>query len=185
MILLRHGQSEFNLHFTASRVDPGIADPVLTDAGRAQAAKAGAELRDAGIRRIVASPYRRTLQTAEIVAASLAVPIEINPLVRERYGFTCDIGTPASRLREDWPHHDFGDLEEIWWPPEEEPVEHIVGRAARFRAAMAGMDDWSDVLVVSHWGFILSLTGLSVANGAWLRCDPAAAPPDEIVWRHH
>jgi broad specificity phosphatase PhoE len=32
MILLRHGQSEFNLHFSVTRRDPGIADPKLTQA---------------------------------------------------------------------------------------------------------------------------------------------------------
>ena len=37
-------------------------------------------------------------------------------------------------------------------------------------------------LVISHWGFILSLTGQSVANGEWLRCDPSAPAPERIVW---
>ena len=56
------------------------------------------------------------------------------------------------------------------------------GRAL-FRAEMAALPDWSDTLVVSHWGFILSLTGESVMNGQWLRCDPTTAPPAEVVWR--
>ena len=33
MILLRHGQSEFNLHFIATRRDPGIVDPHLIEFG--------------------------------------------------------------------------------------------------------------------------------------------------------
>jgi broad specificity phosphatase PhoE len=37
MFLLRHGQSYFNLHFSATRVDPGIGDPGLTPLGLTQA----------------------------------------------------------------------------------------------------------------------------------------------------
>ena len=32
---------------------------------------------------------------------------------------------------------------------------------------------------------ILSLTGKSVGNGEWLRCDPTAPPPADVVWKHH
>ena len=37
MILIRHGQTEFNRVFSVSRRDPGIRDPALTDRGRRQA----------------------------------------------------------------------------------------------------------------------------------------------------
>ena len=36
-------------------------------------------------------------------------------------------------LERDWPEHDFGLIEEIWWPQEEEPEASIIDRAARFR----------------------------------------------------
>jgi glucosyl-3-phosphoglycerate phosphatase len=45
-------------------------------------------------------------------------------------------------------------------------------RAARFRQEIAAMPDWEQVLVVSHWGFILALTGVRLQNGEWLRHDP-------------
>ena len=47
----------------------------------------------------------------------------------------------------------------------------------------AALPDWSETLVVSHWGFILTMTGKSVMNGTWLRCDPTEAAPDQLVWR--
>jgi glucosyl-3-phosphoglycerate phosphatase len=88
MILLRHGQSEFNLAFTATRQDPGIPDPPLTSLGRAQAAQAARSLADEPIARIIASPYTRTLQTAAAVLQTIDVPLLINPIVRERCAFT-------------------------------------------------------------------------------------------------
>jgi broad specificity phosphatase PhoE len=183
MILLRHGQSEFNLHFTATRRDPGIVDPRLTELGHAQAEAAAQALANEGLQRIIVSPYTRALQTAAPIAKALGLPVIVNPIVRERYAFTCDVGSPTSHLTREWPHHDFGDLEEVWWPEIEEPATSIIGRAARFRAEMAAAD-WERTLVVSHWGFILSMTGVSAMNGTWQRCDPTLPPPAEISWRH-
>jgi broad specificity phosphatase PhoE len=183
MILLRHGQSEFNLHFTATRRDPGIRDPKLTPLGERQAAAAAEALAGEGIRRIVASPYTRALQTAAPVARRLGLPVTVVPTVRERYAFTCDIGTPAAELALAHPHLDLAHLEEVWWPAVEEPAEQVIARAALFRAEMAALDGWRHTLVVSHWGFILAMTGQSVTIGAWLRCDPTAPPPAEVVWR--
>ena len=56
MILLRHGQSEFNLHIGAIGRDPGIIDPKLTPLGHVQARHAAEALMGKGITRIIASP---------------------------------------------------------------------------------------------------------------------------------
>lgn len=182
MILLRHGQSHFNKVFSATRRDPGIPDPRLTEEGEAQARQAAEELAGLGVRRIIVSPYTRALQTAEPLARRLGVPVVVNPTVRERYGFSCDIGSPRAALARAWPTHDFSHVDEVWWPATEEPASSIYGRAAAFRAEMAALPDWAGTVVVSHWGFILSMTGVSVMNGRWLRCDPTAPAPQEIVW---
>jgi broad specificity phosphatase PhoE len=183
MILLRHGQSEFNLHFSATRRDPGIVDPRLTELGHIQAADAIHRLAGERITRIIASPYTRALQTAAPLVQALGVKVVVNPVVRERYAFACDIGTPRTELERAWPEHDFSTIDEVWWPAMEEPAASVAGRAALFRAEIASLPDWSDTLVVSHWGFILSLTGKSVMNGEWLRCDPNDRPPEQITWR--
>jgi broad specificity phosphatase PhoE len=183
MILLRHGQSEFNLHFGLTRRDPGITDPRLTPLGHTQAEEAAQALIGQGIERIIASPYTRALQTARPVAMALNLPITIDPIVRERYAFACDVGSPRPDLERDWPDHDFALIENTWWPQEEEPEASIIDRAARFRANLALRHDWANTLVVSHWGFILALTGQSVANGQWLRCDPTEPAPQTLVWR--
>jgi phosphohistidine phosphatase SixA len=92
MYLLRHGQSYFNLHFTPTRIDPGIEDPELTELGLAQANAAAAQLKDVRLTRMVVSPYMRALQTAEPMLKLHQVPVEIMQEVRERAAFTCDVG---------------------------------------------------------------------------------------------
>jgi broad specificity phosphatase PhoE len=155
----------------------------LTDLGHSQAAEAARLLAGERIERIIASPYTRALQTAAPLARALHVPVVVNPAVRERYAFACDIGTPRAELEIAWPEIDFSTIDEVWWPAVEEPATSIVGRAALFRAEMAALPDWSNTVVVSHWGFILCMTGQSVTNGQTLRCDPNGAAPEKIVWR--
>ena len=174
MILIRHGESEFNRHFNRTRVDPGIPDPALTDAGRQQAAAAAERLQDHDVARLLASPYRRALETAEIIAERLGVPIAVEPLVRERCAFVCDIGSERSRLAESWPHLDFDHIEERWWPAAEESELLLGERCGAFRTVARTMVDWHRVAVVSHWGFIRGLTGRELRNGELIRFDPHA-----------
>jgi broad specificity phosphatase PhoE len=172
MILIRHGQSEFNLHFSATRVDPGIPDAPLTPLGQSQAEAAAETLAETGITRIIASPYTRAMQTAAPFARRLGLPVTISPLVRERYHFVCDIGSPVSALRAQWPEHDFGELPETWWPTETETEAEALIRATAFHAAMAARPDHAETLVVTHWAFIRAMTGVSLGNGEWIVIEP-------------
>jgi len=183
MILLRHGQSEFNLRFTATRRDPGIEDARLTEYGHHQAETAARKLAKEPIARIIASPYTRALQTAEPLARQLGLKIEIFPIVRERFGLPCDIGTARSRLEAAWPAHDFSHIEEKWWPDEHEGPAAVAERAKTFRLRMRADLDWRETVVVSHWGFILCMTGQNVANGETIRCDPTGPVPEQLIWR--
>jgi broad specificity phosphatase PhoE len=183
MILLRHGQSEFNLQFTATRRDPGIEDACLTEYGHHQAEDAARQLSKESVTRIIASPYTRALQTAEPLARRLGLQIEIWALVRERFGLVCDIGTPRARLASAWPTHDFSHLKEKWWPDEHESPAEVKSRAQAFQQHVRLRSDWRTTVVVSHWGFILCLTGQSIVNGETIVCDPTAPIPDQTVWR--
>ncbi len=182
MILLRHGQSEFNLHFSATRRDPGIEDPHLTPAGQAQAEAAAAALAETTLTRMIVSPYTRTLQTAAPIIASRPLTIEIDPLIRERYAFSCDIGTSPDALGARFPDHDFAHLPDPWWPGGFEPEASVIERAAQFRTQMAARPDWRETIVVSHWAFILALTGRSLMNGTWMVYDPNSPAPEELIW---
>ncbi len=184
MILLRHGQSWFNFHFSATRQDPGIEDPELTETGHAQAEAAAKALAGACITRIIASPYTRALQTAEPIRQRFPnARFEVMHEVRERAAFACDIGSAPDVLATRFPQHAFEHLPDMWWHAGYEPEDVVIGRANAFRAAMALREDEETTLLVSHWAFILALTGVSVANGDMLRYDPHMPAPERIVWK--
>ena len=181
MILLRHAQSEFNAAFSTTRIDPGIEDPRLTPQGERQAAEAGARLGGLALRRVVASPYTRTLHTAHIIAEVLGLPVSVDPLIREHAAFVCDIGTATSELRRRWPRCEFGDLPEVWWPEGGESESDVRTRCEAFRRASAGLGDWPHILVVSHWGFIRGLTGQELSTGDMIRYDPVRTATTVVV----
>jgi broad specificity phosphatase PhoE len=183
MLLLRHGQSYFNLLFTETRRDPGIEDPELTPLGHEQALAAAVALENVRITRMIVSPYTRALQTAEPILAAHKVPVAIMHEVRERSAFVCDIGTAPALLAARFPQHDFAHLPEQWWPGGFETAEDTIARANEFRVVMAARPDHETTLLVSHWAFILALTGVSVTNGELIEYDPASPAPERISWR--
>ncbi|MDX1401943.1 MAG: histidine phosphatase family protein, partial [Kiloniellales bacterium] len=96
----------------------------------------------------------------------------IEPLVRERAFFTCDIGSPKSALTARWPRISFGIIAEVWWPSLDETDDQVRERGRAFREKIVREGDWSGTLVVTHWGFIKALTGETVTNGTALSFDP-------------
>lgn len=181
MILIRHGQSEFNVVYGRTRQDPGISDPALTAEGRRQAAAVADLLRQGPVKRLVASPYTRALETAEIIASALSIPVTVDPIVGERAAFVCDIGTCRSDLGRRWPDWRFDHLEEEWWPTLGETEAKLAARAQAFREFMAAQADWQEVAVVSHWGFIRALTGVELGNCQAVRFDPTASDPVQLL----
>ena len=184
MIVLRHCQSEFNLHFTRTRQDPGIIDPVLTAFGEQQAEQAAVALAEAEITRILVSPYTRALQSAAPIARARNLIPQVTSLVRERCAFSCDIGSPRTTLQQRWSALDFSHLEEVWWPSGYEAEQSVLDRAERFRGEMVALPDWGTTLVVSHWGFLLALSGNSLENGTFRHVNPNERPALPVVWRH-
>lgn len=77
--LTRHGESVWNREHRYQ----GNAPVGLTDAGKRQAAALAEALVEAGITAIFASPTRRCVETAEIVADRLGVSIQLDPQLRE------------------------------------------------------------------------------------------------------
>lgn len=87
---------------------PGERDTYdLTDKGREQAEQMGQELKHEGVEVIVASPFRRTQQTAEIIAKHMGLSVETDERLGElRHGLACegkphnqcDLANPSSGL---------------------------------------------------------------------------------------
>jgi len=174
MFLLRHGQSYFNLYFSETHVDPGIEDPELTPLGIQQAQAAAGQLAGTALTQIIVSPYTRALQTAQPFLSVRQVPVSVMQEVREQAAFACDVGSHPRELAARFPHHDFGHLPPQWWHGGVESSEQTALRAAAFRAWMARRADSATTLLVSHWGFLLALTGRSMENGQILEYDPCA-----------
>jgi glucosyl-3-phosphoglycerate phosphatase len=79
LLLLRHGDAATPLlHY------PNHNNMPLSPLGIEQARSAALALKGAGIERIVASPFRRAMETAEAVAEVTGLPLEVDPRLRER-----------------------------------------------------------------------------------------------------
>ena len=174
MILIRHGQSEFNLHFSATRSrsrDPRPEAHPARSSGRPKPRPSCSAT--SGITRIIASPYTRAMQTAAPFARRLGLPVTISPLVRERYHFVCDVGSPVSALRDAWPEHDFGDLPGGLVARRDRKRDGGARpRGRRSMPIMAAQPDHAETLVVTHWAFIRAMTGQSLDNGEWIVVEP-------------
>ncbi len=171
MYLLRHGQSVFNLHYSHTLRDPGIIDAPLTRRGQQQARAAAFGVARLNLTRLVVSPYTRTIQTAALATGAIGLQPELQPLVGEWGIESCNVGSPASRLRQLFPHLDSAHLPEEWWPAQPEPEDALIARCRRFVDSARDRDDFDTTLVVCHWGVIRALTGLDVGNCALVHID--------------
>lgn len=88
--IVRHGRTVLN----AKRIRQGESGG-LDAAGKHQAHRAGAYLRDKRIQKIVASPYERTRETATIIDTYLKVSVNYSPLLAERRNPSEIIGKSA------------------------------------------------------------------------------------------
>ena len=80
LLFARHGESLANIRRVIANRD---SDHPLTDTGRQQAAALAIAVRPLGIRRVIASPIRRAMETAEIVGHALGLPVETSDALRE------------------------------------------------------------------------------------------------------
>ena len=94
---LRHGETDWN----AQGISQGNVDIPLNAVGLAQAKSAAVLLRNRGIASIVASPLSRARVTAEIVAETLALPVQIDPDLRE-VAFGVQEGQKMTDWFSDW-----------------------------------------------------------------------------------
>ncbi|UIZ91736.1 histidine phosphatase family protein [Corynebacterium sp. CNCTC7651] len=157
LILLRHGQTEYN----ATRRMQGQLDTELSAIGVEQARAAGLLMRELGVTKIVASDLLRATRTAEIVAAVLGLEFTQDARLRETHlgdwqGKThAEVDETDTGARAHW-RNNAG-----WAPPEGESRLDVARRARPVvDELMATYDDWDGgaVLLVAHGGTISALT---------------------------
>ncbi len=159
-LLLRHGATPH----TADRRFSGMGgeDPGLSDEGREQARRAAEALVDRGIEVIVASPMRRTRQTAETVAAALGLEIEWDEGFVEA-SFGAWEGLTFGQVMERAPD----DLQ-AWLsstavaPPGGESLDAVTVRVRQARDRLLARHGGRRVLTVSHVTPINTLVRLAI-----------------------
>jgi ribonuclease H / adenosylcobalamin/alpha-ribazole phosphatase len=144
--LLRHGQTEH----TPERRFSGRNELPLSRSGRAEAEAAAVRAKELGIDVVVASPLRRTRETAEIVAAVLGVTPEFDDdLVELDFGELEGLTFAEARERHPLATRRFGS--DVSVPaPGGESIADVSARVARARRRVLSRHAGRTVLVVSH-----------------------------------
>jgi probable phosphoglycerate mutase len=178
--LLRHGRTEH----TPERRYSGRNDLPLSVTGRAEAEAAGMRAKELGIEVVVASPLRRTRETAEVVAAALGLPVQFDEdLVELDFG---DLeGLTADQARERFPlatRRFTADVKVA--APGGESVADVSVRVGRARSRILAEHAGKTVLVVSHVTPIklLLAAGLDVADDVVHRVFLEAASFCTVAW---
>ncbi|HEY6551695.1 MAG TPA: histidine phosphatase family protein [Solirubrobacterales bacterium] len=150
-LLLRHGESVSNADPQAIALPEEIGDR-LSERGREQARAAAEALKGAGITRVLSSPMRRAVETAEPLSEALELPVSVLPYVHELkeaagYG---QLSSEEQKLRRfsarmsahaDDPDHS-GDGAESF--------NQILVRVRRLKADLESQPNGERTLVVTH-----------------------------------
>lgn len=165
--LIRHGESEAN----ARLVVQGHSDYPLNARGESQAAAAGQWLADKGVTSLSASPLRRAMRTAEIIArwAGLSAP-KPEPLFVEldtgRFS-----GLSMEEIQQRFPE-EYGEFRYRSWDavPDAESARDLARRAADAWAYLKEQAQRTSgaVAVVSHGGFLQWLVRITFGCGTWM-----------------
>lgn len=204
LILLRHGQTEFN---AGSRMQ-GQLDTVLSDLGRAQAEAAAEVLRKRHPLLIVSSDLWRAYDTATVLAEHNGLQVRVDTRLRETHlgdwqGLTheeVDAAAPGARLawRDDarWAPH--GGESRIDVARRSEPlVDSLITGEPTWGSAEHGD---RPVVLVAHGGLISALTAAllrlpvenwpvlgGMANASWTQLsgysNDDVTDPADVRWR--
>lgn len=147
ILLLRHGQSEWN----AMGRWQGQADPPLSPVGRAQAVAAS---RSVGVLdAIVASDLARAWDTALVIADAVGVgPVVLDAALRERDAGEWS-GLTRAEIHDGWP----GYLDGGGRPPGWESDDALLARVLPALTRIAALAPGGTVLAVTHGGVVYAL----------------------------
>ena len=164
---LRHGETDWN----AQNLSQGAVDIPLNETGLAQARSASLLLRGRGIRAIISSPLSRAKVTADIAAAQLGLPVQIDDGLKE-VAFGVMEGKPMSEWFQPW-------VDGLLTPEGAESFPTLTKRAvAAVKRCIARPPV---VLVVAHGALFRALRGamghepnVRTRNAVPVWCEPPA-----------
>ncbi|HSS68700.1 MAG TPA: bifunctional RNase H/acid phosphatase [Nocardioidaceae bacterium] len=150
IVFVRHGVT---VHTVDRRFSgPGGDDPGLTDEGWEQARRAGRAIAaDGDFTTVIASPLRRTRETASAVGDALGLPVEIDDGFREASFGEWD-GYTVDEVRDRWPT-EFRDWTEAFFdvaPPGGESLSAVRLRVEKALLAVVAAHPGEKIVVVSH-----------------------------------
>lgn len=167
VFVVRHGESIAN---TEGIYQGQTYDTDLSELGKKQARSLGIRARELGLKRIIASPLKRTYQTALEISRECDLPIEINNFIIET-----NHGEWEGKHKS-WIEENYHEVYKQWF---EKPSivgfpggETFVQTFERVNIFLQDTEDLSDTLIVTHDNIVRIL--VTLANGWTL---------DEI-WRH-
>jgi broad specificity phosphatase PhoE len=145
--LVRHGQTDWN---SEGRYQ-GQSNVPLNEIGRAQAVTLARQLMDSSFAAIYSSDLQRAVETAEIIAAALHLPVMLEPRLREINQGEWEgqlVEVIRSRYAGLWQARsiDPANLR----PPGGETVLEVAGRVNTALDDIAHRNPNTDVLIVSH-----------------------------------
>ena len=158
--LVRHGESLANESDKAGRPRPDDWD-ALSERGWEQARGLGKRLAGEGIELIVASTMRRAQETAQGINETLGLEIETDPDLHEL--------VQSDAFYSSGP--DFGDTASLNWMPASprdfatdgaESFNAMCARVVRVRDRMEARAGEQDILLVTHYGWMHFLLGLTL-----------------------
>jgi broad specificity phosphatase PhoE len=195
LILLRHGQTEWN----ASDRMQGQIDTDLTELGRRQAKEAARELVSRNAIAIVSSDLRRAYDTASALADHIALPVVKDARLRETNlgdweglnHLDVDADYPGARVA--WR------LDASYTPPGGESKLEVGARSLPVvQELFADRQDWPGrtIILVAHGGLIAALTAAlldlpprnwpalgGLANTSWVQLSSHGPSIDQPGWR--
>lgn len=145
--LMRHGEAEANVkNVTQTKIE--VANP-LTENGKAMALRGAQTLRDKGIDLIIASPFQRTKETAQIVARELG--LDPTSIIYDERIAEIKVGALDGKTIDDY--HAFLSAADSWYtatPEEGESHQAVRRRVGAFLTDIDARYAGKRVLIVSH-----------------------------------
>lgn len=170
LLLVRHGESEGNRDRTFTQNPDVPLTPFGREQARAAAHRMATRYRPS---RIIASPFARARQTAEIIAETLGLSVEFDVAFREQ-SFGIFAGQPYDALISDAAYHDGPRWN--WRPEAGESLIDVYERVVPAFERVTRTAHGQDIIIVSHGGVMLTLC--AYVTGSW---DGVAVTPNAAV----